>query len=207
MQNRTRSKIPVIGKQQGTDQFLLCRRPSPTSEYGSSSETKNTLKLGKLLSEAFYREGNTSPWPATLNDKLPWGVCCPARLSKADHRHWGTSARWAREVLEDKGTTEVFSVFVCGLFCRAHWTGIGLHARGGKARHHCRGSLVLCGCPWHKGHSVPCHPFPRSVHQKVQAVCSRLVKARLTFAFLALTLKYERLKISCIGVALGQWHC
>lgn len=55
-----------------------------------------------------------------------------------------------------------------------------------------------------KGYSAPGHPFPRCVHQKVQAVCSRLVKARLTFAFLALTLKYERLKISCIGVAPGQ---
>lgn len=211
MQNRTRSKIPVIGKQQGTDQFLPCRRPSPTSEYGSSSETNDTLKLGKLLPEAFYREGNTSPWPARLNDKLPWSVCCPARLSKADHRHWGTSARWAREALEDKGTIEVLSleaaVFVCGVFCRAHWTEMGLHARGGKGCHYGRGSCMLCGCPWHKGHSVPCHPFPRCVHQKAQAVCSRLVKAGLTFAFLALTLKYEKLKVSCIGVAPGQWYC
>lgn len=208
--NRTRSKIPVIGKQRGTDQFLPCRRPSPTSEYGSSSETKNTLKLGKLLSEAFNREGNTSPWPATLNDKLPRGICCPARLSKADHRHWGTSASWAREALEDKGTTVVLSlvasVFVCGLFCRAHWKGMGLHARDDKACHHCRGN-AMCGCPWHKGHSVPHHPFPRWVYQKAQAVRSRLVKAGLTFAFLAVSLKYERLKISCTGVAPGQWHC
>lgn len=69
-------------------------------------QTKDTLKLAKFLPEAFCRGGNTSPWPATLSDKLPWGVCCPARLSEADHRHWGTSARWAREALEGKGTVE-----------------------------------------------------------------------------------------------------
>lgn len=205
MQNRTRSKIPVTGKQQGTDQFLPCRRPSPTSDYGSSSETKNALKLEKFLPEAFDREGSTSPWPAALNDKLPWGICCPARLSKADHKQWGTSARWAREALENKGITEVLGslvapVFVCGLFCGAHWTGMGLHARGGMA---CHAWLSLT-----QGLQCATSSFSKvCISESAGRVCSRLLKARLTFAFLALTLKYEKLKISCIGVAPGQWHC
>ena len=207
MQNKTKSKTPVTGKQQGTDQFLPCRRPSPTSDYGSSSETKDTLKLRKFLPEAFYRGGNTSPWPATLSDKLPWGVCCPARLSRADHhRHWGTSARWAKEALEDKGTMEFLGsfaafVFAYSLFCRAHWTGMGLHARGAMACHCCRG--MLCGCPWCMGYNVPCHCFPRCVPESAGRLCSGLVKARMTFAFLALALEYKRLKISCTGVAPG----
>lgn len=43
-----------------------CVGPSPTSDHGSSSETKDTLKLEKLLPEAFHRGGNTSSAPRQI---------------------------------------------------------------------------------------------------------------------------------------------